>query len=370
MLVAEWWLRSCFEESMLCQGLKAQHGVKLDIATVIDYKGYWIDEDGSDLTRTERGTQLLTEGLATKADGELESQEDKSVREEGFPFELLQLGWSIETTTAQAYVPADFNRIINTINGVPAEQLSTVEPDLGHEACERVNRMLRAVFAEAAAGKAAEQPGMLEQAMELLAKDTERTELMLDFYDCWKLTDVSAVGSGVSQLKSLQQLTLNFIYCRSLVDVSAVGSAISQLKSLQQLTLNFRYCEKLTDVSAVGSAVSQLKSLEQLTLNFRYCEKLTDVSAVGSGVGQLKSLQQLTLNFDHCSSLTDMSAVGSGVSQLKSLQKLTLDFRAADCSKLTGMCCFEARLRIALPGAEIEVYTEGTSSCCCRCTIC
>lgn len=100
----------------------------------------------------------------------------KHFREKWFPFELLRLGWSIEITTAQAFVPEDFNRIINTINGVPAEQLSTVEPELGHEACERVNRKLRAVFAEAAAGKAAKQPGMLEQAMELLAKDTERTD--------------------------------------------------------------------------------------------------------------------------------------------------------------------------------------------------
>merc|ERR1712086_576798 len=173
----------CFEESMLCQGLKAQHGVKLDIATV-----------------TGGGPQLLTEGLATKADGELEAQIIKYDREHRFPFELLRLGWSIEITTAQASVPADFNRITNTINGVPAEQLSTVEPELGHEACERVNRMLRAVFAEAAAGKAAKQPGMLEQAMELLAKDTERTELMLDFSSCHELTDVSAVaiGSAVS----------------------------------------------------------------------------------------------------------------------------------------------------------------------------
>ena len=239
MLVAEWWLRSCFEESMLCQGLKAQHGVKLDIATV-----------------TQRGPQLLTEGLATNADGELEDQFLKHYREEVFPFELLQLGWSIEITTAQASVPADFNRIINTINGVPAEQLSTVEPDLGHEACERVNRMLRAVFAEAAAGKAAEQPGMLEQAMELLAKDTERTELMLDFSFCLSLTDVIAVGRAISQLKSLQQLTLSFNGCTSLTDVSAVGSGVSQLKSLQQLTLYFSWCESLTDVSAVGSAVS------------------------------------------------------------------------------------------------------------------
>ena len=367
MLVAEWWLRSCFEESMLCQGLKAQHGVKLDIATVIDYKGYWIDEDGSDLTRTERGTQLLTEGLATKADGELESQEDKSVREEGFPFELLQLGWSIETTTAQAYVPADFNRIINTINGVPAEQLSTVEPDLGHEACERVNTMLRAVFAEAAAGKAAEQPGMLEQAMALLAKDTERTELMLDFSLCRELTDASAVGSAVSQLKSLQQLTLSFSHCTSLTDVGAVGSAVSQLKSLQKLTLSFIGCKSLTDVSGVGSGVSQLKSLQQLTLNFSGCERLTDVSAVGSGVSQLKSLQQLTPDFTSCD-LTDVSAIGSGVSQLKSLQQLTLNFKG--CSSLTGVRNLEADLRKALPGAEIEVDTDCTSSRCCWCTIC
>jgi hypothetical protein len=225
MLVAEWWCRSCFEESMLCQGLKAQHGVKLDIATVADYEeGQW---DGTHLTegrrllgqrRVHRGPQLMTEGLATRANGKLENQYHKNHREKHFPFELLRLGWSIEITTAQASVPADFNQIINTINGVPAEQLSTIEPELGHEACERVNRMLRAVFAEAAAGKAAKQPGMLEQAMELLAKDTGRTEFMLDFSSCKELTNVSAVGSAVSQLKSLQQLTLNFYSCYTMTD--------------------------------------------------------------------------------------------------------------------------------------------------------
>ena len=281
---------------MLCQGLKAQHGVKLDIATV-----------------TGDGPQLLTEGLTTMADGRLEPQDAKHNREEAFPLELLQLGWSIEITTAQASVPADFNRIINTINGVPAEQLSTVEPELGHEACERVNRMLRAVFAEAAAGKAAEQPGMLEQAMELLAKDTERTELMLDF-------------SG---------------------------------------------CSELTDVSAVGSAVSQLKSLQKLTLDFRACSKLTDVSAVVSGVSQLKSLQQLRLDFSYCRSLTDVGALVSAVSQLKSLQQLTLDL--SKCSKLAGVCNLDADLRKALPDTKIELdgtELQSTSSCCCRCTIC
>jgi hypothetical protein len=213
----------------------------------------------------QQGPQLLAEGLATMANGQLESQVDKSYREYDSPFELWRLGGSIEITTAQASVLADPNRTTNTINGVPAEQLSTVEPDLGHEACERVDTMLRAVFAGAAAGKTANQPGMLEQAMELLAKNTERTELMLDFSLCRELTDASAVGSAVSQLKSLQQLTLSFSHCTSLTDVGAVGSAVSQLKSLQKLTLDFSLCFSLTDVSAVGSAANQLKSLEQLT---------------------------------------------------------------------------------------------------------
>ena len=151
------------------------------------------------------------------ANGQLESQIDKSYREYDSPFELLRLGGSIEIMTAQASVLANSNRTTNTINGVPAtEQLRIVEPELGHEACERVNRMLKAVFVEAATGKAAEQPGMLEQATELLANDTE---LMLDFNTCTSLTVVSAVGSAVSQLKSLQQLTLNFYSCYTLTDV-------------------------------------------------------------------------------------------------------------------------------------------------------
>ena len=110
----------------------------------------------------QQGPQLLAEGLATMANGQLESQVDKSYREYDSPFELWRLGGSIEITTAQASVLADPNRTTNTINGVPAEQLRIVEPELGHEACERVNRMLKAVFVEAVTGKAAEQPGMLE----------------------------------------------------------------------------------------------------------------------------------------------------------------------------------------------------------------
>ena len=52
--------------------------------------------------------------------------------------------------------------------------------------------------------------------MEQLAKDTERAGLVLDFGDCWRLADVSAVVDAVSQLKSLQKLTLDFGGCSKL----------------------------------------------------------------------------------------------------------------------------------------------------------
>ena len=68
---------------------------------------------------------------------------------------------------------------------VRAEQLSTVKPKLGHKACERVKGCCGQCSRKLhGAGKATKQPRILEQAMELLVKDTERTELMLNCIFC------------------------------------------------------------------------------------------------------------------------------------------------------------------------------------------
>ena len=46
----------------------------------------------------------------------------------------------INVTKAQASVPEDFTRIINSFNGVPVEQLEC-EPDLSYENCKEVSKI-------------------------------------------------------------------------------------------------------------------------------------------------------------------------------------------------------------------------------------
>ena len=82
------------------------------------------------------GPQLLTEGSV-----EGDSQFDKLLRDMSFPLAVMEHAYKKETqikvTMAQASVPKDFTRIINSINGVPVEQLEC-EPDLSHENCKEV----------------------------------------------------------------------------------------------------------------------------------------------------------------------------------------------------------------------------------------
>merc|ERR1712195_428078 len=79
----------------------------------------------------------------------------KSKREASFPLAVLQLGYAINAIEAEASQKEDWCRIINTINGCDPTQLNTTEPVLDHFECDRVNRILRGVFAEASLNAAA-----------------------------------------------------------------------------------------------------------------------------------------------------------------------------------------------------------------------
>ena len=143
-----------------------------------------------------------------------------------------------------------------------------------------------------------EEPEMSERVMRVLGKDTERTEWVMDLRGS-SIRDTNSMGPNtLGQLILLRELNLNFGACTALSDVKAVGNGISQLKSLRELNLDCWGCTALTDVKAVGHGISQLKLLQQLNLSFGYCKVLTDVKAVGNGISQLKLLQQLTLNLD------------------------------------------------------------------------
>jgi len=152
------------------------------------------------------------------------------------------------------------------------------------------------------------------------------TQLTLSFKYCKQLSDVSALGTALASLTSLQRLTLSFRECSQLSDVSAIFTALASLTSLQELTLFFYKCEQLSDVTAVGTGLAALTALQKMTLDFYECSKLSDVSTVGTALASLTALQELTLSFDGCRQLSDVSAVGTGLASLTSLQKLTLFF--------------------------------------------
>lgn len=108
------------------------------------------------------GPQLLTEGLVstTNAEGLVVDEEpyEKKERDMAFPLEIMEKAYNketqIEITKAQASVQDDFKRIINSINEVPVEMLSTHEPNLSHENCKEViNLILQVATLIAIAGE-------------------------------------------------------------------------------------------------------------------------------------------------------------------------------------------------------------------------
>ena len=274
--------RCIFEEGMWAQNLRKK-GLKLDIATMLDGK-----------------PQLLTDGLTQKEEQKYEAENPgygyfvKSGREASFPLAVLQLGYAITAGEAEATQKEDKRRIINTINGCDPTQLNTSEPVLDHFECERVNRILRGVFAEASLNAAAkadygtedeprdaevdEKSHNLGSAMSVLAEDTERSELLIDL----RYTGITHTNElGAATLGKLQALTqLNIIAsCSGLVDVSAFGEALAQLKALEKLTISFTFCRGPVDVSAVGQGLAQLKVLKELTIDFTFCRGPVDVGA-------------------------------------------------------------------------------------------
>merc|ERR1712166_1409220 len=258
---------------MLVQQLRKK--LHLDIATVVDNR-----------------PQLLTEGF-TDEEKKLDEGRagfgsmQKNCREEGFPAEVIEHGYRIDVCTAQASRDEDKRRILNTINGVDAQHLSD-EPDLEHPECEKVNRALRGLFAEAGLN-VANRARRATDSLAALAQDTERTALRLDL-STGEQEDTLCLTNVLQSLPMLEQLDINFGGCRKLSDISSIGPGLGQLKSLQQLTMYFYGCDQLSDISSIGQGLGQLKSLQQLTMDFAECDQLSGISSIGQGLGQLQSL--------------------------------------------------------------------------------
>lgn len=317
--------------------VQSETKLKLDVVTVVE-KEVQLATEG----RTE--VQLITEGL-TEAEQAAEDErkknpdnyfrekvgvEAKTEREAGFPLQLLERGYGLDITTAEASRPADKRTILNTIAGVAPEFLQTQAPDLSCPEFERVNRRLRGVFANAAVPKAA-QEGRLEAALAHLAEDTEVVKLRLDFQGCDPRDDQIlrefSEWEGLGRLQELRHLTVE-----------------GRHYSHERLPDSIALCKQLTDLDLSGGCW--------------FFEPPRDAEGGGCAVccpnttiGMCTQLKHVNLARNQLCTLPDMS----GLSSLETLNLqgciplIVLPESLAGCSKLKVLNLSECSMLERLP---------------------
>ena len=227
----------------------------------------------------------------------------------------------------------DETRILNTINGVEPALLSDVEPDRKHPECQRVNKALRGLFAEAAMGSASRH-GRLPQALEVVSADTGRSALRLEVRDNHELEDTHLFGS-VGQLQALEQLTISFSGCSKLTDLRVLGQTLGALENLSCLDIDFSLCVQLYEVDAFSQGLSSIPFLQKLKLKFNLCKNLCNLTGLGNSLGELHKLKELELSFWGCEQVDDIGPLGQGIGRLEALQQVSLIFRG--CSQLSDV---------------------------------
>lgn len=335
----------CFEQAMIVEdsSLEQRQRMLLDIATVGSNGKAVVITDGREAVAadTQEGPQFA-----------LEFKRD---RESGFPLDLLEQGYEIDIFAAQAAREDDRQRILSCIAGKTLD-LDGEDLHLADPAFTRVNKVLRGIFAEAAARKAADA-GRIESVINVLQKDTERTGLTLNLSGC-KYLDLSALAKLAGH-PSLRRLTIDCSYS-SIPDVTGIADAILGLQRLEKIELNFVWCSTLEDVRELSiRGLAPLRNLVELKLDFTGCsgvaiflpkieelqtlEKLTiDYSYTQTrgktllGILQLKELRELDLCFKGCQNIANMNAL-KNLGHLSKLESLVLDFAYTRLSSANGL---------------------------------
>lgn len=227
--------------------------------------------------------------------------------------------------------------------------LDCEEPNLTDPVFAKVNKVLRGIFAEAAARKAAEE-GRIDTVIQVLKQDSDRKKLTLNLGGCSYLN--LAELANLAGHPSLQQLTIDCSYS-GVANVPRLADALTGLKCLQKLHLNFEWCTTLeeSDVARLSDQglVRLCSTLTDLTLDLKGCffavflplietlqslEKIfidysySHTEAKGktlAGILQLRRLRQLHLRFRACQHVSDVRSL-KRLARLSNLETLVLDF--------------------------------------------
>ena len=162
---------------------------------------------------------------------------------------------------SNASVPIDRVRILNAVCGVDPAKLDEVVPREDHPTFAEVNTALSALFAEVSLPAAAREQ-KLEGALEVLLKDTTRTQVRLDF-PCAEITSLSALAGAFTSWPGLQRVELDASSSTQLSDVS-VFRDLQHCEHLEWVTFNFSKCSKLSDIADLGRGVGALQRLQHL----------------------------------------------------------------------------------------------------------
>eukprot|EP00930_Biecheleria_cincta_P071362 TRINITY_DN58872_c0_g1_i1.p1 TRINITY_DN58872_c0_g1~~TRINITY_DN58872_c0_g1_i1.p1 ORF type:complete len:759 (+),score=97.09 TRINITY_DN58872_c0_g1_i1:51-2279(+) len=248
---------------------------------------------------------------------------NKARREKGFPIEIMRKGLECEVQLAQASIEADRRSILNTIT----HRKLDLTPLETHENYDKVNNQLRAIFALSCWRQLVERDPCLPQEWGLqgvLAADSERTEVSLDFYQCAAMGDegVRAVASGIAA--NLKVIRLNFGGTK-ITDAGVAAISAKLPANLEKLNV-FLPETCITDACADMLTMGLPAGLQELLFSFRQTQ-LTNAgisTLMASGLPQ--SLRKLELHFMFDAQISDAGALAISRHLPSCLHTLVLNF--------------------------------------------
>lgn len=199
-----------------------------------------------------------------------------------------------------------------------------------HESYTDFNRKLCAEFALVAWPKALLQaPGLVEELglPAVLAADTKRQVLVLDYFGCEEMGDVELVSLARGLPPGLSKLELSFVRCINIGNrgVVAVGKALPS--GLRTLFLDFSQCGQINDSSLKSLALKMPSGLESLRLRFKGGKgKITNVGVEALSNALPSSLHTLELDFATCLEVGQQGIEALSQKLPLALHTLHLDF--------------------------------------------
>lgn len=323
----------CFELAMALTDLVTPQGrFLLDIATV-----------------SQGAAELLTDGMVPS---ELKNEhcvcagaggKAKAKREETFPIELIQRALEIDIVAASASREVDKLRILNSIGGLPEEELDTnlpePLPEERKESYERVNRSLRSIFALASLSQVVSKDlkRLMPAICQALQEDSSRRSVHLSFANSLKFKDPDLLCIARALPPNLTDLLrLDLRSCHGLSDASVLelAGAIGRLGRLRALFLDFYMCVRLTDASVheIFTAMQGMEEMRELDINLRGLIKVSCsvLAPLTAALRRMPSLRKLHLNLMQTrQSAKAAEQLTQTLEQLAHLQILKLYF--TDC---------------------------------------